>query len=402
MIESREELGRKLVEEYETHKADESYGESLLYRYFKEREERRAEGKLQSRESVREFLIDKEEEKEYYLRLRVAYLAVGDEYQYITREEYQEVRDALVDRLLKQKKMSAKTKASLPGESQEELEDRLLKKQAADFVDNEKRERSSKKESDDVKLLRFFEQNSGQGHIPARDADRAKAQAGRKLDEAFIKKCEKVCRMLRDDMQKKEQTRVILPLYVEESTGAGIYLMGRDNIPETKIPKAHNSFPCYPCVVCYEECARERKIKWGSTSIKGIPMDDRRMIFYLSVKGFFRVEEAVEYLKRLEEDGRLGNGYRMDNAAMEYYMPPEKLDAEFSSFFCKESPQILSKEDLGEEEREIIEREDREEDREKEAARRREEKKCVGKDKTDSMTDRRGDRFRYEIGGKKG
>lgn len=46
MIESREELGRKLVEEYETHKADESYKESLLYRYFREREERRAEGKL--------------------------------------------------------------------------------------------------------------------------------------------------------------------------------------------------------------------------------------------------------------------------------------------------------------------------------------------------------------------
>lgn len=373
MIESREELGRKLVEEYETHKADESYGESLLYRYFKEREERRAEGKLQSRESAREFLADKKEEKEYYLRLRVAYLAMGDEYRYITREEYQEARDALVDQLLRQKKMSAKTKASLPGASQEELEDRLLKKQAADFVDNEKRERSSKKESDDVKLLRFFEQNiglgSGQGDIPARDEGMPAAQAGRKLDKAFIRKCEKICRLLRDDMQKKEQTRVILPLFVEESTGVGLYLMGRDNIPETKIPKAHNSFPCYPCVVCYEECARERKIKWGSASIKGIPMDDRRMIFYLSVKGFFRVEEAVEYLKRLEESGRLGNGYRMDNAAMGYDVPPKELDAEFSSFFyAAKSRQILSKEDLDEEEREIIEREDRE----KETARRRE------------------------------
>ena len=115
MIESREELGRKLVEEYETHKADESYKESLLYRYFREREERRAEGKLQSKKSTRDFLADREEEKEYYLRLRVAYLAMGDEYQYITRDEYQEVRDALVDQLLKQKKMSAKTKASLPG-----------------------------------------------------------------------------------------------------------------------------------------------------------------------------------------------------------------------------------------------------------------------------------------------
>ena len=178
MIESREELGRKLVEEYETHKADESYKESLLYRYFREREERRAEGKLQSEKSTRDFLADREEEKEYYLRLRVAYLAMGDEYQYITRDEYQEVRDALVDQLLKQKKMSAKTKASLPGASQEELEDRLLKKQAADFAGNEKRERSSKKESDDVKLLRFFERNSGQGDIPARDADMPGAQAG--------------------------------------------------------------------------------------------------------------------------------------------------------------------------------------------------------------------------------
>ena len=65
MIESREELGRKLVEEYETHKADESYKESLLYRYFREREERRAEGKLQSKKSTRDFLADREEEKEY-------------------------------------------------------------------------------------------------------------------------------------------------------------------------------------------------------------------------------------------------------------------------------------------------------------------------------------------------
>lgn len=369
MIGSREELGRKLVEEYETHKTDESFQESLLYRYFKEREERRAEGKLQSKESARKFLSDKEEEKEYYLRLRVAYLAMSDEYRYITTEEYQEVRDVVVDQLLRQKKMSAKTRKSLPGESQEELEDRLLKKQAADFVDNEKRERSSKKESDDVKLLRFFEQRNGQGDIPARDAGMREAQAERKLDEAFIRKGEKICRLLRDDMQKKELTRVILPLYVEESTGAGIYLMGRDNIPETKIPKAHNSFPCYPCVVCYEECARERKINWGSASIKGIPMDDRRMIFYLSVKGFFRVEEAAAYLKRLKENGSLKNGYRMDNAAMEYDVPPEELDAEFSSFFYKESPQILSKEDLGEEDRNILEKENREE----EVFRRREE-----------------------------
>lgn len=369
MIESREELGRKLVEEYETHKADESYRESLLYRYFKEREERRAEGKLQSEKSARDFLADKEEEKEYYLRLRVAYLAMGDEYRYITREEYQAARDALVDQLLKQKKMSAKTKASLPGESQEELEDRLLKKQAADFVYNEKRERSSKKESDDVKLLRFFEQNSGQGDIPARVAGMQEVQEGRKPDQALIKKCEKICRLLRDDMQKKEQTRAILPLFVEESTGAGLYLMGRDNIPETEIPKAHSGFPCYPCVVCYEECARERKIKWGSARIKGIPMDDRRMIFYMSVKGFFRVEEAVEYLKSLEENGSLKNGYRMDNAAMEYDVPPEELETEFSSFFYAEkSPQVLRKENLSEDEREIIEREDQEE----EAIRRRE------------------------------
>lgn len=375
MIESREELRSRLVEEYKSHKADESYGDSLLYRYFKEREERRAEGKLQSKESAREFLADKEEEKEYYLRLRVAYLAMGDEYQYITRDEYQEVRDALVDQLLGQKKMSAKTRESLPGASQEELEDRLLKKQAADFVYNEKRERSSKKESDDVRLLRFFERNTGQGCPPARDAGMPEVQAGRKLDEAFIKKCERVCRLLRDDMQKKEQTRVILPLYVEESTGAGIYLMGRDNIPETeipetKLPKAYRSFPCYPCVVCYEECARERKIKWGSTRINGIPMDDRRMIFYLSVKVFFRVEDAVEYLKSRKENGGLKNGYRLDNAAMEYNVPPEQLDPEFSSFFYENKrPRILSKEDLSEEERTIIEREDREE----KAARRREE-----------------------------
>lgn len=369
MIESREELGRKLVEEYETHKADKSYEESLLYRYIKEREERRARGKLLSEISVRKFLADKEEEKEYYLRLRVAYLAMGDEYRYITEEEYRAVRDALVDQLLRQKKMSAKTKASLPGASQEELEDRLLKKQAADFACNEDRERSSKKESDDIRLLRFFEQNSGQGYIPVRDAGMPEAQAGRKFDEAFIKKCEKVCRLLRDDMQKKEQTRVILPLFAEESTGAGLYLMGRDNIPETEIPKAHNGFPCYPCVVCYEECARERKIKWGSARIKGIPMDDRRMVFYMSVKGFFTVGEAVEYLKSLKENGGLKNGYRMDNAAMGYDAAPKELDTEFSSFFYAEkSPQILSKEDLGEEEREIIEREDREE----EAIRRRE------------------------------
>ncbi len=397
MIESREELGRKLVEEYEAHKADESYKESLLYRYFREREERRAEGKLQSKESAREFLADKGEEKEYYLRLRVAYLAAGDEYQYITRDEYQEVRDALVDQLLRQKKMSAKTKKSLPGASQEELEDRLLKKQAADFVDNEKRERSSKKESDDVKLLRFFEQNSGQGNIPARDAGRPEAQEGRKLDEAFIKKCEKICRLLRDDMLEKEQTRVILPLYVEESTGAGIYLMGRDNIPETKIPRAHSKFPCYPCVVWYEECARERKIKWGSTSINRIPMDDRRMIFYLSVKGFFRVEEAVGYLMGLKENGSLKKGYRMDNAAMRFDVPPEELDTEFSSFFYAEnSRQILSKKNLSKEEREILEREDREE----EALRRRE--KSAGKEPEDGMTSRRGDRFRYGIGRKNG
>lgn len=381
MIESREELGRKLVEEYETHKADESYRESLLYRYFKEREERRAEGKLQSEKSARDFLADKEAEKEYYLRLRVAYLAMGDGYQYITRSEYEEVKKILVNQLCSQKKMSEKTRESLRGElqeksegrllkeSQERLEDRLLKRQAADFVYNEKRERSSKKESDDVKLLRFFEQNSGQGDMPARVAGMQEVQAGRKPDQAFIKKCEKICRLLRDDMQKKEQTRVILPLFVEESTGAGLYLMGRDNIPETEIPKAHSGFPCYPCVVCYEECARERKIKWGSARIKGIPMDDRRMIFYMSVKGFFRVEEAVEYLKSLEENGSLKNGYRMDNAAMEYDVPPEELETEFSSFFYAEkSPQVLRKENLSEDEREIIEREDQEE----EAIRRRE------------------------------
>ena len=145
--------------------------------------------------------------------------------------------------------------------------------------------------------------------------------------------------------------------------------MGRDNIPETEIPKAHSRFPCYPCVVSYEECARERKIKWGSARIKGILMDDRRMVFYMSVKGFFKVGEAVEYLKSLKENGSLKNGYRMDNAAMEYDVPPGELDTEFSSFFYAEkSPRILSKEDLDEEEREIMEREDREE----EAVRRRE------------------------------
>ena len=178
-------------------------------------------------------------------------------------------------------------------------------------------------------------------------------------------------------MKKNEQTRVILPLYVEESTGAGLYLMGRDNIPETRIPRVHNSFPCYPCVVRYEECARERKIEWGSTGM-GIPMDDRRMIFYLSVKAFFRVAEAVEFLKHLEEKGGLKYGYRMDNAAMEYDVPPEGLDAEFSSFFYKESPQILSREDLSKEDRDILEKEDREEEtvrRREEARRRRAEEK---------------------------
>lgn len=372
MIESREELRRELAEEYKTHKADKSCRDSLLCRYFREKEERRAREKLKSKESARKFLADKKEEKEYYLRLRVAYLAMGD--RYITRDEYQEVRKALVDQLLGQKKLSEKTRKSLPGASQEELEDFLLERQADAFVDNESRVNNSKKENDDVRLLRFYERNSGQGDIPAHAVGRPEAQAGRKLDEAFIKKCEKVCRLLRNDMQEKEQTRVILPLYVEESTGAGIYLMGRDNIPETeisetKLPKAYTSLPCYPCVVCYEECAREKKIKWGSTRINGVPMDDRRMIFYLSVKVFGKVEDAAKYLsKELEKNDSLKNGYRLDNAAMEYDVPPEELDAEFSSFFYKK-PQILSKEDLSEEEWKIIEREDREE----EAARRREE-----------------------------
>ncbi len=83
---------------------------------------------------------------------------------------------------------------------------------------------------------------------------------------------------------------------------------------------------------------------------------------------------SVEYLKGLEENGSLKNGYRMDNAAMEYDAPPKELDTEFSSFFYAErSPQILSKEDLDEEEREIIEREDREEEdaRRREKARRK-------------------------------
>ena len=99
----------------------------------------------------------------------------------------------------------------------------------------------------------------------------------------------------------------------------------------------------------------------------------------------------------LKENGSLKKGYRMDNAAMRYDVPPEELDTEFSSFFYAEnSPQILSKENLSKEEREILEREDREEE-----ARRRREKRA-GKEPEDGMTSRRGDRFRYGIGRKNG
>lgn len=135
-------------------------------------------------------------------------------------------------------------------------------------------------------------------------------------EEAHIQKCEELFRQLNEE----RMTDIIVPLFCDSRSGAGVYLIGMDEIEEQKILTEGLTNPgsCVPCIIYYSDAS-------------SVDMD--QMTFEMTVESFNTVRQAFEQYRRKAVKGAFFENYAMGNEDRGYGEAPEGADPLFCPFF---------------------------------------------------------------------
>lgn len=208
--------------------------ESFLYPHFLQKKDTEAERVCLNKKML--FSV-----KDKYILAKGASLAY--EKKIITKAEYRELFFLANKSAKSGQKKRAELFESEPQNAQKQLEDRLLKDAIEGFIDNmlntkryddyfrRQSEKSNKaasakreKYTDAIEMLSAFYQheNGKENANPELSANTFRSD----LSEEFIKSCGELHNLIRGE---KEWNYAFVPLYIDRDSGAGVYLIGKDN-----------------------------------------------------------------------------------------------------------------------------------------------------------------------------
>lgn len=339
MIRNREEFIKALWEDYRNF-SEENREESFIYNYFKRKKDMKAQQIARDKNSLNEYQLKMKRDK--YIQLKSAYLAYLDEV--LTEEEYMDIFREVTctkkknssERTLPKKyeDLSGKEEISMV---ERKYEKRFLNGCISDFFQNAGYRVNKKNEVEEHKKLPDKHRKEKDGYTDELSMLYAYYQyCGRAeemkevitntlpvLDEEYRNKCEKLLRIL----QKEKRKEVFVPLYVDTSTGAGIYIIGKNkyeeyteksNVYGSRDKQKEDGTTCFVCVI-YFSAILDRISEFDEMDIS------------MMVESFDTLEEAFERFQAGISRQEFYENYPSENEDI----LPEGADSNFDLFFVE-------------------------------------------------------------------
>lgn len=302
---------------------------SFIYCYTRENKNIRAEVIGRAKESVIDY--SRRSKKDKYILLRSAYIAVGREL--MTEQDYAEIL-----KLLLGKKLPAKYKCisgkEIVEKAEERFERQFLMGSINDYFYNlgyrsghndefgqitKVHNRQVKENGYNDEFLMLHEFNKFTDRNGQNEQAGNPVHSGEITDE-YIGKCtELYYSLLRD-----KQTNVFVPLHIDSSTGAGIYIIGSERFPMDKDKEL-----CHICIVCFDwvdvfQSESEKvadEIELHTSVIKSYDSVPR------AFKDFTKLQSNQEFFSRypLENDDMCPDG--IDDRFIPYFIPREDIES---------------------------------------------------------------------------
>ncbi len=332
MIRNKDDFYQSLWENYIS-LDEKDRDRSFIYGYLKKKKDYRAEAIGQSRETLFEY--SKQKKRDKYILLKGAYVAFKEN-GVITEQEYTDIFKGLIGRMDKTAGkliVPAKYESISGGQTidnaERMFERRFLMGCVSDFFynlgyrinKNAEHGQSIKlankhiKEdgyNDEFDMLYHFSQYKNEDK-----RENGTVKSGT-LDEAYIEKCTKLYRaMIRDG-----RTNGFIPLYIDDRTGAGIYIIGCNRFPEENTYKRTDDV-CFVCVINFFML----DIITSDHNINNISLE-------MSVEKIFRsVKKAFDYFIAFISECEAYKNYPDEND--EELL--QNIDEEFNLFFISKT-----------------------------------------------------------------
>lgn len=332
MIRNRDDFYQSIWEDYISFDEKER-DKSFIYGYLKKKKDYRAEIIGQSRETLFEY--SKQKKRDKYIMLKGAYIALKKN-GVITEQEYTEIFKGLIG-----KKDKASGKLAVPAKyegisgmqsidnAEKMFERRFLMGCAGDFFynlgyrinKNTEHGQSIKLENKHIKEDGYndeFDMLYQFSRYINEDIQENAAVSFGTFDEAYIEKCSKLYKA----MIKDGRTNGFIPLYIDNRTGAGIYIIGCDRFPEENTYKKTDDV----CLVCV--------INFSMLDIITSYHDTDNISLEMSVEKIFRsVKKAFDYFTVFISESEGYKNYPDEND--EELL--QSIDKEFNLFFISKT-----------------------------------------------------------------
>lgn len=283
---------------------------SFIYCYFKKNKDIRAETIGRSRESVNDYSQKKRRDK--YILLKSAYLAVV-RYNVMTMQDYSDILKSLMGTKLPAKYESLSERTKLD-RAEEMFERRFLMGCVNDYFYNLGYRSGRKDEygqsvrcpnrqlkedgyNDELEMLYEFIKFSGRTeHI------HTQIHTGN-ADEEYIAKCTK----LYDILIREKRKDAFVPLYVDRSTGAGIYIIGSNRFDKETFCflQKKDTEICYVCIIYFYEAE-------AISRILNLPEDEISISMWVK-KRYLSVRKAFDEFAKLVSEKELYENYPFEN-----------------------------------------------------------------------------------------
>lgn len=195
---------------------DKKVRQSFLYIYFKGKKNIDARRISRDKDLLFEYRAPK---KDKYTLLRGAYMAFEEGI--ISDKDYREIFLEVNACSKSGQKKREKLFDANPGEAREQLEDRLLRDCAERFIDNALRRQNNS----NIDVIEMLSKYSTAFDAKGNDVSEFLAGAARAdLSGEYIQKCAELYEII---LSGNEMADVIVPLYIDKDSGAGVYIIGK-------------------------------------------------------------------------------------------------------------------------------------------------------------------------------
>lgn len=283
---------------------------SFVYLYFKKNKDIRAEIIGRSRETVDEYSRQKRRDK--YILLKSAYLAVV-RYNVMTIQGYSAILKTLLGVKLPAKYESLCTREELD-KAEEMFERRFLMGCVNDYFYNlgyrsgrkdeygqsvrcQNRQLKEDGYNDELEMLYEFKKFIGKTeHINTQIHTE-------NTDEEYIAKCTE----LYDTLIREKREDAFVPLYVDRSTGAGIYIIGSNRFGEDTFCflQRKDTDICYVCIIYFYQAE-------AISRIINLPEDEMSISMWVKDR-YLSVSKAFDEFAKLVSEKELYENYPFEN-----------------------------------------------------------------------------------------